>query len=445
MNSAKNELEKRMGLLRAEFIQRLPERFSQIDDLLKHLMEEPSNLKYLEDLYYSLHKLHGVAGSYGFDAMSMKAGEWEKMLMPMKENKQQPDQVQLDAMHAYQHELNTIIENISLKKKLHSQSGENNMKNVNILVVDDDPEIRTFLSEVLKAGGFEILEAENGESALKLLESIKPELILADVVMPGINGYDLCSQARKMGHDDIPFIFCSALNDLPERIKGLQVGADDYLVKPVNGEELLLKVNKMIEKTRMFFSLKRAALDLAPDGIMHGILTDLGVPDILQIVNAFSPTDINISLYSPDFVSGEIYVSNKKIVHAEIGEIAGKKAFYRLLGWKEGTYRVEKRSWLLEPSIGESIELCLLEGLAQLDEYNYLLKSLNLKDDLLEICYSPDLFMRHFHENTAIILNLIETHRNYHKVLDKSPFTDLETARIINELLTTNTVRLSQK
>ena len=316
------------------------------------------------------------------------------------------------------------------------------MKKINILAVDDDQDMLNFYLEFLKTAGYEVVTAHNGEEALKLLESIKPELIIADVMMPGINGYELCQRIRSMGHDDVPFIFCSALSSLPERIKGLRLGADDYIVKPINGEELVLKTEKMINKNRKFFAMKNSAQELAADGIMHGVLTDVGVTEILQIISAFQPTEINVSLFSPDFISGNIYISHKKIIHAEIGDIIGKKALLRLFSWKEGTFKIERKAWLLEPSLNEDIEFCLLDGLSQIDEFIHLTGNMNLKDHQLEVNYGPDLFMRRFDDKTATVLFHIQKHRNFDKILNLCPYSDLEIVHIINQLLVTKIIRL---
>src|SRR3990172_12587455 len=118
------------------------------------------------------------------------------------------------------------------------------METTSILAVDDDMGMLKILSKCLNSGGYKVLTAQNGEEAIGILNSANPELIIADVMMPGMNGYELCRHIRSAGNNDIPFIFCSSLSKIPERIKGLWIGADDYIVKPFNPTELLLKVEK---------------------------------------------------------------------------------------------------------------------------------------------------------------------------------------------------------
>ena len=112
-----------------------------------------------------------------------------------------------------------------------------------VLVVDDSPTERYFLTGVLVKNGFSVSTAENGEDALLKIKADKPDLILMDVVMPGQNGFQITrSIARDPEMKDIPIIICSSKGQETDRIWGLRQGARGYLVKPVNPDELLAKI-----------------------------------------------------------------------------------------------------------------------------------------------------------------------------------------------------------
>ncbi len=112
-----------------------------------------------------------------------------------------------------------------------------------ILIVDDSPTERYFLSELLVKHGFAVSTAENADEALLRLQVQTPDLILMDIVMPGLNGFQL---TRQLGRDpatqDIPVIMCTSKNQQTDRIWGLRQGARDYLTKPVRADELLEKI-----------------------------------------------------------------------------------------------------------------------------------------------------------------------------------------------------------
>jgi PleD family two-component response regulator len=117
-----------------------------------------------------------------------------------------------------------------------------------ILVVDDEPHIAQILKFTLEKAGYQVFTAENGQAALEKIEELQPDLVILDVMMPVMDGYEVC---RKMREDfkmnQIPIIMLSAKGELPERVKGLEGGANDYLIKPYSNDELILRVRNVLE------------------------------------------------------------------------------------------------------------------------------------------------------------------------------------------------------
>jgi twitching motility two-component system response regulator PilH len=112
-----------------------------------------------------------------------------------------------------------------------------------ILIVDDSPTERYFLNELLLKHGFTVTTAENADDALLKLKSSLPDLILMDVVMPGMNGFQLTRQLSKdPATEAIPIIMCTSKSQQTDRIWGLRQGARDYVVKPIRVEDLLEKI-----------------------------------------------------------------------------------------------------------------------------------------------------------------------------------------------------------
>ncbi|MBS0308868.1 MAG: response regulator [Proteobacteria bacterium] len=112
-----------------------------------------------------------------------------------------------------------------------------------ILIVDDSPTERYFLTDILVKNGFSVSTAENGEDAIVKIKADKPHLILMDVVMPGQNGFQVTRAiSRDPDTQDVPIIICTSKNQETDRIWGLRQGARDYVVKPVDPQELLAKI-----------------------------------------------------------------------------------------------------------------------------------------------------------------------------------------------------------
>ena len=112
-----------------------------------------------------------------------------------------------------------------------------------ILVVDDSKTELHHLSDILGKRGYAVRTAENGEEALRRLAEEKPDLILMDVVMPGQNGFQLTrSITRDPRFADVPVIMCTSKNQETDKVWGMRQGARDYIVKPVDGDELVAKI-----------------------------------------------------------------------------------------------------------------------------------------------------------------------------------------------------------
>src|SRR5947207_15534098 len=113
------------------------------------------------------------------------------------------------------------------------------MQGARILVVDDQRANAEMMAEVLRGRGYVVASARDGESALAQVVSSQPDLIVSDILMPGVDGYELCRRLRaEQATILLPIILVTSLDGHGERVKGLEAGADDFLSKPVNWEEL---------------------------------------------------------------------------------------------------------------------------------------------------------------------------------------------------------------
>src|SRR5689334_8843005 len=116
-----------------------------------------------------------------------------------------------------------------------------------ILVVDDDPEIRNLIIEMLSADGYELVGRETGDGALEYLTHTAPAAVLLDVNMPGMNGLDVLARARAL-QPDTPIVMVTSATDIKTAVSAMQLGADDYLTKPFGDGELRLRVRRALER-----------------------------------------------------------------------------------------------------------------------------------------------------------------------------------------------------
>lgn len=109
-----------------------------------------------------------------------------------------------------------------------------------ILIVDDDPDLTNTLAQQLQAAGYRPLVAHTGEDGVALALAATPDLVLLDIMLPGVGGLAVCRQLRS--HSDVPILFLTALDDIDSVVAGLEAGGDDYLVKPYQMAELLARI-----------------------------------------------------------------------------------------------------------------------------------------------------------------------------------------------------------
>ncbi|MDR3507849.1 MAG: response regulator transcription factor [Caulobacteraceae bacterium] len=141
-----------------------------------------------------------------------------------------------------------------------------------ILVVDDDPHIRQLLVFALGKAGFVTHEAGDGEAALEAVAAARPDLIVLDINLPRMNGLDVCRRVRADG--DTPILFLSSRDDEIDRVLGIELGADDYVVKPFSPREIVARVTAILRRTQarpappqpQAAAIVRGRLSLDPEG-----------------------------------------------------------------------------------------------------------------------------------------------------------------------------------
>jgi len=131
-----------------------------------------------------------------------------------------------------------------------------------ILVVDDEASIRRILETRLSMIGYEVVTAGDGEEAIAMLRDEIPDLVVLDVMMPKLDGYGVCQELRK--ESDVPIIMLTALSDVADRITGLELGADDYVVKPFSPKELEARIRSVLRRVD-----RNGSSGIPSSGVMH--------------------------------------------------------------------------------------------------------------------------------------------------------------------------------
>ena len=127
-----------------------------------------------------------------------------------------------------------------------SRKYEKGMNAARVLVIDDDADIRGLLTELLERAGLSVEQAEDGRSGLRALHKTPPDLVVLDVSMPDLDGWQTLERIRDLS--EVPVLMLTARGDELERVRGLQAGADDYVVKPFGSQELVARVEALLRR-----------------------------------------------------------------------------------------------------------------------------------------------------------------------------------------------------
>jgi len=234
-----------------------------------------------------------------------------------------------------------------------------------LLAVDDNRLILRVIKDFFVPMGWEVTTAENVAMARSALGGAAPDVIVSDILMPGVDGWAFFEDVRKRKETaSVPFVFLTVERDLPQRLRGLHLGADDYMTKPFAVEELHARIERLLERSA-------ALKDSEGDGsgvLLAGSVEHLAISDLLQIL-ALNGKDGTVRLQRQDDL-GRIEFAGGRIVDAEAGSAHGTKALFRMLGWSDATFRVMAREGEApEATITTPTATVLMEGLVSLDEW----------------------------------------------------------------------------
>lgn len=205
----------------------------------------------------------------------------------------------------------------------------------NILVIDDDKNIRYTMKEVLEANQYTVFTAENGELAFDLLEKEHIDLIIVDVMMPNMDGYEFTQEIRRF-NQDLPILMVSAKQLSEDRKKGFAVGIDDFMTKPIDTEELLLHIKALLRRYRIINERQITIGDIVLDYDSytvkgHGEVHELPQKEFLLLYKLLSfPNKIFTRIQLMDEIWGVGCDTDSETITVHIGRIRK-----RFAGWNE--------------------------------------------------------------------------------------------------------------
>ncbi len=306
-----------------------------------------------------------------------------------------------------------------------------------VIIIDDDSTTISFLEHILTKNGFQTARAENGKVALDQIQSIHPDIIISDIMMPELDGFGLFSKLRESEETAlIPFIFLSAKDDPKDQLKGLRLGADEYLVKPFKSDDIIGAINRVLEKAKKIKSLKEE-VDIG------GNLAQIGLSDIIQIIEINEKTG-QIVLTSPSRnIIGTVYINEGRVVDAVSGNLEGEEAFYDLMARTEGFFKFYIRETNREEKIRHQNINLLMEASTLNDEAAELQLLVRGMDARLKILKSdiPANITDHISVDIQKrILSLIEHGKTIQEIIDHAGISRIRAAALLANLIQSSVI-----
>ncbi|HEY6005702.1 MAG TPA: DUF4388 domain-containing protein, partial [Anaeromyxobacter sp.] len=304
------------------------------------------------------------------------------------------------------------------------------MAKQHLLLVDGDPKSLRVMEVSLKKAGFSVTTAVHGADALAKCEISPPDLILSDTKMPEMDGFELC---RRLKGDErfrgTPFIFLTGQKSVEFKVKGLELGVEDYLTKPIYIKEIVTRVKILLEKKEKERLEKK---DLKAS--FAGNLSDMGVVDLVQTLEMGKKSGA-LHVKSRRGLEAVCYFRDGRILDCELGKLGGENAFYRLLNWQEGEFAIEFRPIEREEKIPVSTQGLLMEGMRRIDEWGRIVEQLPSLDKVFEIDYA--LLAERLAEipdDVNALLKLFDGRRTLDQVIEEADYDDLAAAGVISKL-----------
>jgi DNA-binding response OmpR family regulator len=225
-----------------------------------------------------------------------------------------------------------------------------------ILIVDSAENVRQLLRMNLEKEDYLVLEAEDMESAWKIITAQHPDLIISEVFLSGTEGFELCRKLREDSFSNqTPFIFFTSVNDMLLEVRGLRAGANDFLVKSnTNRQELLLKIEVLLEQAS-----ERVATPANFERGFLGKLEDVNLVEILQLLYQSNKTGV-LQVVNAQQV-GRIFFKAGQIFDAELEGSRGIECIAQMAGWKDGIFKFHQEEIIREKKIGTATINLLLE------------------------------------------------------------------------------------
>lgn len=306
-----------------------------------------------------------------------------------------------------------------------------------VLLVDADTKSARVLEVSLRKAGYSVTLVKSAVEAVEAIEIAQPDLIISDTRLAEssqgasmVDGYQLCRRLR----DDptwygIPFIFLTSSSSIEDKVRGLQLGVEDYLTKPIYIKELLTRIDLVLARKRRE-GMEQGRTSRAS---FSGLLSEMGLVDLLSTIDLGRKS--GVAEFQGSSGQGTLMFRDGSVVDARAGRYTGGAAVYRMLHWTDGDFEIRFGPCSVEDVIGIPTQGLLMEGMRRLDEWQRLTEQLPPLHDVYEVD-TRELASRlgEIPDEVNQILRAFDGKRSLLQVVDESGFDDLSALATLSKL-----------
>lgn len=346
-----------------------------------------------------------------------------------------------------------------------------------ILVVDDDPDNRAMIGHFLSNWGYDVDDAKNGKVALEKVAAHHPQLVLLDLEMPEMDGFETCERLKTNPDTEwIPVIIFTGLEKMPHRVRGFRHGADDYVVKTVEPDELRTRIELVLKRTKKYSSLAglntdnnsngggeavpvidadspapAAAPAPAPAPVSQTSQRDLAVsvslaripfPEAMRLVLAHGES--GIVHISDGTRMGAVHILEGEVVHAVARNDQGEEAFYELSLWRSGRFDFQEVDPGRTQSIRTPTRSLLVESSRRQDAWAMIsskVPSFDLIPKWVPLEGTPSIRLT---KSDWAVIRLVDARRSIREIVDILETDIFEAGRVVFSLITVGVLRLDK-
>lgn len=302
----------------------------------------------------------------------------------------------------------------------------------NLLLVDADPRSLQMLEVSLRKAGYRVATCTSGAQAQESIAGAAPDMVLTDVCLPDMDGFTLLQWLKgDAGQPDTPVLFISSDGSLETKVRGLELGAKDFLTKPIYIKEVITRINLEFER--------RAREGLAQKGQggkthFSGDLTEMPVVDLLQTLEVGRKA--GVARFRSARGVGQLVFRGGSVIHARLGLLEGEPAVCRVLLWNEGHFEIDfcDVSDVVE-TVQTPIQGLLMEGMRRLDEWSRLAATLPPLDHIVAVnAEALAAQLAQIPDALNGVLRLADGQRSLIQLVDACLEDDLETLQALRQL-----------